>query len=159
MNKSGYESGRDRVDALAALRMKSRRLLNENPEMKLMVKEGTDSAVKAESEWVSFRVTPEQKVALKTACEMKGLLISDWARARVFDLPLPQSRRITIPQMNAQSAIALNRIGVNLNQLIRKLNQHESVDSRLLIQQVSETKAMLNQILIELSNTNIQADQ
>ncbi len=159
----------DRVGTLDALRRKTSQLIKANPiALRDINQEAIDAAIDASVDdaiddaieagldvqaWVSFRCTPEQKVILKSACHDRGIAVSDWVKARVFDLPLPQPRRVKLPYATMQNAIALNRIGVNLNQLMRKLKQDEFVEETILMQCISETQALLQQILIELSNT------
>jgi hypothetical protein len=143
------------VDALETLRTKSR-LLSENLETKKALNPVSEVEIKDNPEWISFRVTPEQKAMLKSACQDRGISVSDWVKARVFDLPLPQSQRIKPTQINSQAAIALNRIGTNLNQLTRKLNQDKPIGFEVVVQLSAETKLLIYQILIQLSRPVVE---
>jgi len=70
---------------------------------------------------LSIRLTPEQKQELIARCKARGIKPSKWVRWRVFDLPLPHPKR-EIPATNRELALALNRIGGNLNQITRSRN-------------------------------------
>ena len=143
----------DRLDALNALRRKVGRLIESDAVVIQEINQEAEETVIEGQDWVSFRCTPEQKLMLKSACQERGISVSDWVKARVFDLPLPQPRRVKLPYATIQNAIALNRIGVNLNQLMRKLKQDEFVEETRLMQCIAETQALLQQVQVELSST------
>ena len=143
----------DRAGVLDALRIKMGRLIESNTVVIQEINQEAEKAVTEGQEWVSFRCTPEQKMLLKSACQERNISVSDWVKARIFDLPLPQPRRVKLPYATLQNAIAVNRVGVNLNQLMRKLNRGEFIEETILIQCVSKTQQAIQQVLIELSNT------
>ena len=141
----------DRAGALDALRLKVGQLIESNTVVVQEINQEAEEAVIEGQEWVTFRCTPDQKLLLKSACQDRGISVSDWVKARVFDLPLPQPRRVKLPYATIQNAIAVNRVGANLNQLVRQLRQGEFVEETILIQQVVETRQIIQNVLIELS--------
>lgn len=143
----------DRADGLDALRLKVGLLVESSVVDIQELNQEAEETVTEGHEGMSFRCTLKQKLLLKAACEEKGIAVSDWIKARVFDLPLPQPRRVKLPYATIQNAIAVNRVGVNLNQLVRLLRQGEFVDESILIQCISETKQIIQNVLVELSRT------
>lgn len=71
---------------------------------------------------ISFRVSADDLALLAERAANAGQpSVSEYSRAASLGAPLAV-RRQSDPAMNAAAVAALNRIGVNLNQLARRLN-------------------------------------
>ena len=66
------------------------------------------------------RLTPVEHARVRLAAEHFGILTSEFARRRLLGVRLPNPP--SEDQLNAQAVAALNRIGVNLNQIAKRLN-------------------------------------
>jgi hypothetical protein len=72
------------------------------------------------SEKITIRVTPSEKQKLLERCQ--GIKVSSYIRAGLFDYPMPRPRQV-VPIMTRQMYVELNRIGHNLNQQTRSMNE------------------------------------
>jgi hypothetical protein len=100
-----------------------------------------------------LRLTPNEKKNWSTKAAASGMNLNEYIRRCVERRTLPP----VIPEVNRQTATALGRIGVNLNQQIRAMNtalasgQHISnVDET--ISCVKEVDLMLKKLQLELRN-------
>ncbi len=90
---------------------------------------------------ITFRVSAVEKQRLEQRCS--GLVQSDYIRARLFDYPLPHPK-LVIPEVNRQVIYELKKIGNNLNQQTRAINEAVKIGSQPL---TSEVKGYLETIL------------
>ena len=72
------------------------------------------------SEKITIRVTPSEKQKLLERCQ--GIKVSSYIRAGLFDYPVPRPRQV-VPVVTRQMYVELNRIGHNLNQQTRSMNE------------------------------------
>jgi hypothetical protein len=72
------------------------------------------------SEKITIRVTPSEKQKLLARCQ--GIKVSSYIRAGLFDYPMPRPRQV-VPIVTRQMYVELNRIGHNLNQQTRSINE------------------------------------
>jgi hypothetical protein len=101
---------------------------------------------------LSFVVSDEELQLLNTA--RGGMKLSEYLRSVIFKqrLPIP---RATVPTINRETLVQLNRIGELLNQQARALNTAKSINSfsgisREYLQQCLEQLQQLNQELKQL---------
>ncbi|MBE9030466.1 plasmid mobilization relaxosome protein MobC [filamentous cyanobacterium LEGE 11480] len=71
------------------------------------------------TEKVTVRLTRAERKQLEQRCG--GIRLSTYIRAGLFDYPMPKPR-VTVPPINRQVYVELNRIGVNLNQQTKLIN-------------------------------------
>lgn len=90
---------------------------------------------------ITFRVSYAEKQRLEQRCS--GVVQSDYIRARLFDYPLPHPK-LVIPEVNRQVIYELKKIGNNLNQQTRAINEAVKIGSQPL---TSEVKGYLETIL------------
>lgn len=77
---------------------------------------------------LTVRLPVSLKETLKVDAEARGLNLSDYVRLKLSDSVLPLSRR-SRPQVGTIERgviVELNRIGVNLNQMMRRLNSQKT---------------------------------
>ena len=84
---------------------------------------------------ITFRVSATEKARLEQ--RSLGIVTSDYIRARLFDYPLPNPK-LTIPSVNRQVIYELKRIGTNLNQQTRAINEAVKVGRQPLRNGVTE---------------------
>jgi hypothetical protein len=72
------------------------------------------------SEKITIRITPSEKWKLLERCQ--GIKVSSYIRAGLFDYPMPRPRQV-VPVVTRQMYVELNRIGHNLNQQTRSMNE------------------------------------
>jgi hypothetical protein len=72
------------------------------------------------SEKITIRMTPSEKQKLLERCQ--GIKVSSYIRAGLFDYPMPRPRQV-VPVVTRQMYVELNRIGHNLNQQTRSMNE------------------------------------
>lgn len=77
-------------------------------------------AAEVRSEWAGFRVTAAEKATFEVAAARAGLDLSEYLRAAAELRPVPAARPER--QLRAEAITALLRIGVNLNQIARRVN-------------------------------------
>jgi hypothetical protein len=83
---------------------------------------------------VSFRVTGDEYDQARTAAGAAGLTVASFARGRVVDAPQTHSRRKPRADVAALARLTaeLNRVGGNINQIARALNQGNGEEVRWL---------------------------
>lgn len=98
---------------------------------------------------ITFRVSAAEKQRLEQRCS--GVVQSDYLRARLFDYPLPHPK-LVIPEVNRQVIYELKKIGNNLNQQTRAINEAVKVGSQPLttevrgyLETIKELAALLEQ--------------
>ncbi len=101
---------------------------------------------------LSFVVSDEELQLLNTA--RGGMKLSEYLRAVIFNQRLPVPRA-TVPAINRETLVQLNRIGELLNQQARALNTAKCLNSfsgisREYLQQCLEQLQQLNQELKQL---------
>lgn len=69
---------------------------------------------------ITFRVSHAEKQSLEERCS--GVVQSDYIRARLFEYSISHSQQV-IPETNRQFIYELKRIGNNLNQQTRAINE------------------------------------
>jgi hypothetical protein len=111
---------------------------------------------------ITFRVSTAEKTRLEQRCN--GVVQSDYIRARLFDYPLPQPK-LTIPEVNRQTIYELKKIGNNLNQQTKAINEAVKIGSQPLtnnakeyLQTIKELTALLEQTHASLSQPIAEED-
>ena len=104
---------------------------------------------------ITFRVSAAEKQRLEQRCS--GVVASDYIRARLFDHPLPQSK-LVIPEVNRQVIYELKKIGNNLNQQTKAINEAVKIGSQPLnssvkcyLETIEELAALLEQTRASLT--------
>ena len=72
------------------------------------------------------RLTPIEHAQAQLAADQAGIGISEFARRRLMGVRLPASP--TEEKLNADAVAALNRIGINLNQIAKRINSGGGVN-------------------------------
>jgi len=75
---------------------------------------------------MTIRLPVALKESLKGTAESRKLNLSDYVRARLTGDSLPNRRPLKrqVSHIERDVLVELNRIGINLNQAVRKLNTH-----------------------------------
>jgi hypothetical protein len=105
---------------------------------------------------ITFRVSYAEKTRLEQRCN--GVVQSDYIRARLFDYALPQPKR-TIPEVNRQAIYELKKIGNNLNQQTRAINEAVKIGSQPLTTEVKEYLQTLKELTALLEQTHASLSQ
>ncbi len=103
---------------------------------------------------ITFRVSYAEKARLEQRCS--GVVQSDYIRARLFDYPLPQPK-LTIPEINRQVIYELKKIGNNLNQQTRAINEAVKIGRQPLTSDVKEYLQTIKELaeLLEQTHANL----
>ncbi|PSB33909.1 plasmid mobilization protein [Stenomitos frigidus] len=107
------------------------------------------------TERLSCRVPSKEHQALKVWCKAQGLPLSDYVRARLYDQPLPKRpHKERVSPLEQHVLVALNRLGNNLNQTVRRLYRQEhpslnEVDRELLQTIQAQLKDIQRQLRTE----------
>jgi predicted DNA binding CopG/RHH family protein len=87
---------------------------------------------------ITIRLTASLKESLRAEAEARGMNLSDYVRLKLSDQPLSSRRRVRPPLGSIERSllVELNRIGINLNQAMRKLNSSQTshVNHQILVQ-------------------------
>ncbi len=105
---------------------------------------------------ITFRVNSAEKARLEQRCN--GVVQSDYIRARLFDYPLPQPK-LTIPEVNRQAIYELKKIGNNLNQQTRAINEAVKIGSQPLTSDVKEYLQTIKELSALLEQTHASLSQ
>jgi hypothetical protein len=105
---------------------------------------------------ITFRVSTAEKTRLEQRCN--GVVQSDYIRARLFDYPLPQPK-LTIPEVNRQTIYELKKIGNNLNQQTRAINEAVKIGSQPLTSNVKEYLQTIKELTALLEQTHARLSQ
>jgi len=100
---------------------------------------------------VTFRVSYEEKARLEQRCS--GVVQSDYIRARLFDYALPHPKPV-IPEVNRQAIYELKKIGNNLNQQTRAINEAVKIGIQPLSDEVKEYLETIKELTVLLSQTH-----
>jgi hypothetical protein len=84
------------------------------------IRENLPGKLEDYSEKITIRVTLSEKQKLMQRCQ--GIKVSSYIRAGLFDYPMPRPRQV-VPVVTRQMYVELNRIGHNLNQQTRSMNE------------------------------------
>lgn len=76
---------------------------------------------------ITIRLPASLKEALKADAESRGINLSDYVRVKLSaqSLPIRRRPRQQVSRVERGLLVELNRIGINLNQAVRKLNSQE----------------------------------
>ncbi len=99
---------------------------------------------------ITFRASYAEKARLEQRCS--GVVQSDYIRARLFDYPLPHPKLI-IPEVNRQAIYELKKIGNNLNQQTRAINEAVKIGSQPLSNDVKSYLKTLEELTTLLEQT------
>ena len=109
---------------------------------------------------IVFRTTKSEKQLLDECCA--GLDRSTYIRAAIFGLPMPRRTRgvkPVIPEVNRELLYEVKRIGNNINQLTRILNDRpNSTTLDRYSTEITELKELLNRVQRELTNPQLPDD-
>ena len=97
---------------------------------------------------MSFRLTLAEELALRERAARAGQSVSDYARAAA--LAGHEPRRETMPPLFAMEAASFHQIrllGVNLNQIARRLNAQDMPAPPVLAPLLAEIRAALGKAL------------
>ncbi|ABB76095.1 mobilisation protein (MobC) [Nitrosospira multiformis ATCC 25196] len=96
------------------------------------------------SERLNLRLLPDERATIEARAAASGLTPTDYARRRALGGKLAAAPRRADPAL----VLAVNRAGVNLNQIARALNSGLGHSPH----ELSETLARLNQLLDRLQD-------
>ncbi len=99
---------------------------------------------------ITFRVSAAEKQRLEQRCS--GVVQSDYIRARLFDYPLPHPK-LVIPEVNRQVIYELKKIGNNLNQQTRAINEAVILGSQPLTSSVKGYLETIKELVALLEQT------
>ncbi len=99
---------------------------------------------------ITFRVSAAEKQRLEQRCS--GVVQSDYIRARLFDYPLPHPK-LVIPEVNRQVIYELKKIGNNLNQQTRAINEAVKIGRQPLTSSVKGYLETIKELLALLEQT------
>jgi len=99
---------------------------------------------------ITFRCSYAEKARLEQRCS--GVVQSDYIRARLFDYPLPHPK-LVIPEVNRQAIYELKKIGNNLNQQTRAINEAVKIGSQPLTNEVKSYLKTLEELTALLEQT------
>ncbi|AVH68531.1 plasmid mobilization protein [Nostoc sp. 'Peltigera membranacea cyanobiont' N6] len=99
---------------------------------------------------ITFRASYVEKARLEQRCS--GVVQSDYIRARLFDYPLPHPK-LVIPEVNRQAIYELKKIGNNLNQQTRAINEAVKIGSQPLTNEVKSYLKTLEELTALLEQT------
>ena len=112
---------------------------------------------------ITFRASYDEKARLEQRCS--GVVQSDYIRARLFDYPLPHPK-LVIPEVNRQAIYELKKIGNNLNQQTRAINEAVKIGSQPLTNEVKsylktieELTALLEQTCQSLTQPTVEVQR
>ncbi|RCJ40919.1 hypothetical protein A6770_36890 [Nostoc minutum NIES-26] len=105
---------------------------------------------------ITFRVSSAEKTRLEQRCS--GVVQSDYIRARLFDYPLPHPK-LVIPEVNRQAIYELKKIGNNLNQQTRAINEAVKIGSQPLSSNVKEYLQTIKELAVLLEQTHASLSQ
>ncbi|MBW4565635.1 MAG: MobC family plasmid mobilization relaxosome protein [Mojavia pulchra JT2-VF2] len=105
---------------------------------------------------ITFRVSTAEKLRLEQRCN--GVVQSDYIRARLFDYPLPHPK-LTIPEVNRQAIYELKKIGNNLNQQTRAINEAVKIGRQPLTSDVKEYLQTIKELTALLEQTHASLSQ
>jgi len=95
--------------------------------------------------------TPDERAEIEARAEKAGLTVAGYLRAVVFgkDTPQPRAaRRATIEAATLQRLLAeLGKIGSNLNQIARRVNQDLGFDTPIFAELAAELRAALRGLM------------
>ncbi|MFN6568237.1 plasmid mobilization protein [Dendronalium sp. ChiSLP03b] len=105
---------------------------------------------------ITFRVSTAEKLRLEQRCN--GVVQSDYIRARLFDYPLPHPK-LTIREVNRQAIYELKKIGNNLNQQTRAINEAVKIGSQPLTHEVKEYLQTIKELAALIEQTHASLSQ
>jgi hypothetical protein len=105
---------------------------------------------------ITFRASYAEKAKLEQRCS--GVVQSDYIRARLFDYPLPHPK-LVIREVNRQAIYELKKIGNNLNQQTRAINEAVKIGSQPLNNEVKLYLKTLEELTAVLSQTRQEINQ
>jgi hypothetical protein len=100
---------------------------------------------------ITFRASYAEKARLEQRCS--GVVQSDYIRARLFDYPLPHPK-LVIPEVNRQAIYELKKIGNNLNQQTRAINEAVKIGSQPLSNEMKSYLKTLEELTALLEQTH-----
>jgi hypothetical protein len=99
---------------------------------------------------ITFRASYVEKARLEQRCS--GVVQSDYIRARLFDYSLPHPK-LVIPEANRQAIYELKKIGNNLNQQTRAINEAVKIGSQPLTVEVKSYLKTIEELTVLLEQT------
>ncbi|MBD2565266.1 MULTISPECIES: plasmid mobilization protein [Nostoc] len=99
---------------------------------------------------ITFRASHAEKARLEQRCT--GVVQSDYIRARLFDYPLPHPK-LVIPEVNRQAIYELKKIGNNLNQQTKAINEAVKIGSQPLTNEVKSYLRTIEELTTLLEQT------
>ena len=108
-----------------------------------------------------FRTDDAEHIELASRAQAAGLSVNAYSRMQTLGAPGPRARRSPPSErsrLNAQHMAALNRVGNNVNQGVRALNQialtaSEGVSRDRLADEIAQTRGLLETALAALLET------
>ena len=82
--------------------------------------------------WLSLRLTEEEKEKIREKAEQASLSISDYARAVLLSTKNIRRKQKMDCEAIKRLVYEINKIGVNLNQIARKINTSRDIDIQVL---------------------------
>ena len=82
--------------------------------------------------WLSLRLTEEEKEKIREKSEQAGMSISDYTRAILLSSKNVKRKQKINCEAVKMLAYEINRIGVNINQIAKKINSTRDIDIQVL---------------------------
>lgn len=104
---------------------------------------------------LGFRATPTEHAEIAARAERAGLTVSGYLRALAFGKDTPQPRAAKRPPVEKQALVNLSaelgRVGNNINQIARHLNQGKDFEAGAFAHYYAKLDAILDAITAALS--------
>lgn len=104
----------------------------------------------ARTERLNLRLLPDERVEIETRAAMLGIAPSDYARRRAIGSRVAVH---TARRADPALVLAINRIGVNLNQIARSINAEGGRFAGYKFQDLVETLERINALLDQLQES------
>ena len=98
---------------------------------------------------LQVRLSPEERAQVAAAAQALGLSLSGYARQTLLGQPTPRTQKAAPPvdvQALARLLGQLGKVGANLNQLARTVNQGQSVPADELGAALAEVRTAAEQV-------------
>ena len=115
-------------------------------------KKNSGTETRKKSALVGFRASPEEHAALKAAAEAAQLTLGSYIRAKMLKKieTRPTPRPSIDRQMLAAALALLGKVGSNLNQMARTMNEGNSVERNRILGALDEFRYLKDRIILAI---------
>ncbi|WP_262300147.1 plasmid mobilization protein [Microvirga sesbaniae] len=92
---------------------------------------------------ISFTPTPDERAAIESRADAAGLSVADFVRLAALGRPLTVHQH---RELSPADRYALQRIGVNLNQIAKHMNAGRSPDGQAVAAAVADLLAFIREV-------------